>query len=282
MSEIIPEVEWYKALEIAKLSKRIIILGQIDTGKSTFAKYLIQNIIKEQSVCFIDSDIGQSSIGLPTTIALKVYSKNYINKNPSNGIVIDFDKLFFVGFTTPSISPELFLSEFAKASSFAQKLNMKTVVDTTGFVLGEMAKKIKLEKISILKPDLVIAFERKGELSHILNEIKIETIILTPSKNIVSRSPIKRAEYRMNKFKKYLTNVESYAVSRKLIHGTPIVASDGTIVGLFTEEECIALGVIESLDRENVFFSSPPINIKAIKKIKIGRVSLKGLINETV
>ncbi|MCX7881590.1 MAG: hypothetical protein N2482_03745, partial [Patescibacteria group bacterium] len=115
----------------------------------------------------------------------------------------------------------------------------------------------------------------------ILTDIKTETIILDSSKNIIPRSPLKRAEYRMNKFKKYLANVESYAVSRKLIHGTPIGSSEGIIAGLYTQEECIALGVIESLDRENVVFSSPSINIKAIKKIKIGKINLKSLLNET-
>ncbi|MEN2994650.1 MAG: polynucleotide 5'-hydroxyl-kinase [Thermodesulfovibrio sp.] len=279
MAKLIPEVEWYDVLEKAKSSKRIIIIGEVDTGKSSFAKYLIKNLIQKEPVCFIDSDIGQSSIGLPTTIALKIYKEKNIEENQSDEVTIDFDKIFFVGFTTPSISPEIFLSEFTKASEFAQSLNIKTVVDTTGFVSGEMAKRIKLEKISILKPDLVIAFERKRELDHILTEIKTETIILKPSRNITPRNPIKRAEYRMKKFKKYFKNAESYAISKKFLHENLSGNIEGSLVGIF-QEECSALGVIESFDRENLFFLSPSIDIKAVRKIKLGKLNLKNLIDE--
>lgn len=278
-----PETYWDKVLEKAKVHEKIIILGEVDTGKSTFAKYLIKNFLGEQKpTCFIDSDIGQSSIGLPTTISLKIYNESTLPKNEYDDVIIDFDSLYFVGFTTPSISPEIFLSEFAKAVEFSKSLNIKTVVDTTGFVSGELAKKIKLEKISILQPDLVIAFERKDELSHILSEIKTETTILTPSKNITPRSPLVRAEYRMKKFKKYFTNKDSYAVSKKLIQGVLSGNPEGTIIGLFQDEKCLALGVIEDIDRENVVFSSPPVDIRAVKKLKIGKVNVKSLLNETV
>lgn len=271
---MIPEPDWSKVFEKARLCKRIIILGEVDTGKSTFARYLITSMLNEQkNVCFIDSDIGQSSIALPTTIAVKLYSET-ASLN-TDEIVIDFDRIYFVGFTTPSICPELFIQEFTEAVKFAEKLDVITLVDTTGLIAGEMGKNLKLKKISIFNPDLIIAFNRKGELNHIISEITSETIILTPSKNITPRNPMKRAEYRMKKFKKYFKNAETVAVERKLLKGSLPSIPQGTILGIFKDEECIAVGVIEDMDKENVIFFCPPLDIKAISKLKIGHLNLK-------
>lgn len=272
---MIPEPDWNKALEKARQYKKIIILGEVDTGKSTFARYLIKSILREQkSVCFIDSDIGQSSIAPPTTIAVKLYNETASLNDDE--IVIDFDRIYFVGFTTPSIYPELFIQEFTNAIIFAEKLDVITLVDTTGLISGDMGKKLKLKKISIFKPDLVIAFSRAGEINHILSEITSETIILTPSKNITPRNPLKRAEYRMKKFKKYFKNAETLAVERKLLKGQSLPNDpQGAILGIYKGEECMALGVIEDIDKEKVIFFCPSIDIKIINKLKIGHLNLK-------
>lgn len=274
---MIPEPEWNKVLEKVRQCKKIIILGEVDTGKSTFARYLITSILKERKpLCFIDSDIGQSSIALPATIAVKVYNEVALPQENTDEIVIDFDRIYFVGFTTPSICPELFIQEFTEAVKFAEKLDVITLVDTTGLVSGEMGKNLKLKKISILKPDLVIAFNRAGELNHIISEITSETIILTPSKNVAPRNPFKRAEYRMKKFKKYFKNAETVAVEKRLFKGQKLPKTpQGTILGIFKDEECIAVGVIEDIDKENVIFFCPPLDIKAINRLKTGHLNLK-------
>jgi len=273
---MIPETERDRILEKAKQCNRIIILGEVDTGKSTFSRYLIINIIREKPVCFIDSDIGQSSVGLPTTIAVKVFKDSLSAQENVDEILIDFDKIYFVGFTTPSISPELFIQEFTNAVKFAEKLDITTVVDTTGLISGEMGKNLKLKKISIFKPDLVVAFNRKGEINHIVSEITSETVIVEPSKNIVPRNPLKRAEYRMKKFKKYFNKAESFAVDKRLVRGViPHGNPEGTILGIFKDEDCLALGIIEDINKENVIFSSPPLDIKIVNRLKIGHLNLK-------
>ncbi|GAG69828.1 unnamed protein product, partial [marine sediment metagenome] len=65
-------------LEILSNKKGIIfLLGQTDTGKTTFAKELIKRYLeKNKKVAFIDSDVGQSTIGPPTTIGLKLIKCN--------------------------------------------------------------------------------------------------------------------------------------------------------------------------------------------------------------
>ncbi|MBC8389298.1 MAG: hypothetical protein ISS13_00700 [Actinobacteria bacterium] len=46
----------------------IFFLGQTDTGKTTFAKELInKNVDKNKKVAFLDSAVGQSTVGPPAT-----------------------------------------------------------------------------------------------------------------------------------------------------------------------------------------------------------------------
>ena len=56
-----------------------LIIGATDSGKSTLAKYLVQKLVSQNiNVCLIDSDVGQSSLGLPGTICMKVFSTKVI------------------------------------------------------------------------------------------------------------------------------------------------------------------------------------------------------------
>ncbi|MFO7928964.1 MAG: Clp1/GlmU family protein [Candidatus Humimicrobiaceae bacterium] len=49
------------------------LLGHIDTGKTTFSKEMIKAFLnKGEKVGFVDSDVGQSTAGPPTTIGAKL------------------------------------------------------------------------------------------------------------------------------------------------------------------------------------------------------------------
>jgi hypothetical protein len=65
-SELIPSV----------LSGGILILGDVDTGKSALAWRLVQLLAESQGpVGWIDGDIGQSSLGLPATTNLALLNE---------------------------------------------------------------------------------------------------------------------------------------------------------------------------------------------------------------
>jgi polynucleotide 5'-hydroxyl-kinase GRC3/NOL9 len=273
---MIPEPDWEVVLKEAKECKKVIVIGSVDSGKSTFIKYLIKNLNLEKPLIFIDSDIGQSSIGIPTTIALKYYKKEEAIKFEEKSPLIDFDKIYFVGATTPSVCPQIFLDEIKKAAEFAEHLNTTTLIDTTGLISAEQGKQLKLRKIEIFKPDLVIAFNKNGEIDHIINEIKSKVITLKPSSRIIPRNSAQRASYRLSKFKKYFEKLESFALEKRLLKKQQITENlEGTILGIFNSEDCIALGILEEVTKENVIFSSPPIDLKNVTHLKIGFVNLK-------
>ncbi|NLE76162.1 MAG: hypothetical protein GX605_05350 [Chloroflexi bacterium] len=68
--EIAVPAEWL-SLDPASLGRRIMVLGASDSGKSTFAGYLFQRVQADgRDAAFLDADLGQSTVGLPTTVNL--------------------------------------------------------------------------------------------------------------------------------------------------------------------------------------------------------------------
>lgn len=60
-------------LELDKLAGSIILVGGTDTGKSTLARWMVKGLVETgRTVGWIDGDIGQSTLGMPTTMNLFV------------------------------------------------------------------------------------------------------------------------------------------------------------------------------------------------------------------
>ena len=73
--EILAPKEWYAVLNVLEGEKGIaILLGTTDTGKSTLARFLITHLCQMGlKIALVDADIGQSLLGLPTTIGLSLF-----------------------------------------------------------------------------------------------------------------------------------------------------------------------------------------------------------------
>src|SRR4030043_1280111 len=96
--EILPELEWEGLLEKLKQQRgTAILIGATDSGKSTLTKYLVEKLIRENiNVSVVDADIGQSTLGLPGTISMKVFSHEKDIEQYT------FERMFFVGTTNPA------------------------------------------------------------------------------------------------------------------------------------------------------------------------------------
>jgi polynucleotide 5'-hydroxyl-kinase GRC3/NOL9 len=73
--DITPEAGWEGLMEeLLRRKGTVLVLGASDSGKSTLARYLIEGFLANGlRAAFVDSDIGQSSLGLPGTISMKVF-----------------------------------------------------------------------------------------------------------------------------------------------------------------------------------------------------------------
>ena len=167
--EIIPGPEWKELTEeLLKNRGTAIILGASDAGKSTLAKYLIKELLSRRvKVSLVDSDIGQSSLGLPGTISMKIFNK------PEEMKIFKPDRIFFTGVFNPAKRVSAMIEGTRRMVDISKARGVKTIlVDTTGLISGEIGVALKIGKIRALKPGQIIALQRYDELEQILSLIK--------------------------------------------------------------------------------------------------------------
>ena len=70
----------------------ILIMGGIDSGKTSFCTFLVNAAVKDNlRTCVIDADLGQSDVGPPSTVGF-----NFITKPIMDLFAIDAEDAFFV------------------------------------------------------------------------------------------------------------------------------------------------------------------------------------------
>lgn len=162
--------EWKGAAERILLSGKIVlILGAIDTGKTTLVTFLSNYSRKGKGkIAIVDADIGQSNIGPPTAIGL-----GWATKKISHLSEISLDKMYFVGAISPerNLLPTVVGTKIMVEKALAQGAKL-IIIDTTGLVSGEIGRILKRYKIELIHPDYLIAIQRKEELEPILQPFR--------------------------------------------------------------------------------------------------------------
>jgi len=261
--EIIATKEWFLLLDVLKEEKGIVILlGATDTGKSSLIKYLILNLCQQGlKVALVDADIGQSSLGPPTTIGLAVFKSD-----PDWEVVLSPPEIFFVGFTTPEGHFPLYLKGVKrmvdKAISYGTEL---VLVDTTGFVSGEAGKELKRRKIDLLSPRFILALQKSNEIEPILELYEGNPLYkiyrLPLSEQVKPRSMEERRMDKANKFRDYFKDsvIQELAIEEIKMEGEVLdpngdilpfdwaLRINGLLIGLKdSNDETLALGVIRN------------------------------------
>ncbi|MDZ7377305.1 MAG: polynucleotide 5'-hydroxyl-kinase [candidate division KSB1 bacterium] len=212
---------WQALLDQIRQESRggiIYVIGANDTGKSTLCTYLAENLAQRHLSAYIDCDPGQSLIGPPTTIGLKI---PFHSKDTSPSIY-----LYFVGSTTPRGHLLQTLVGIKKLTEHAQSLGAYWIVlDSSGFVLDPVAREFQFRVIDVLQPRFLIVLQRPDNdlrWTHSYQQHPtIRLFHLEPSRAIISRNPAMRKEYRTLKFKRYFETAVSQDIPLKGIscHG---------------------------------------------------------------
>lgn len=279
--EIIPECEWQGIVEdLMRYKGTAILLGTSDAGKSTLTKYLIKELLANRiKVSLVDSDIGQSSLGLPGTICMKRFGKweDFDDFKP--------DKIFFIGDLNPARNISLMIYGTKRMVIAARSEGAKIVlVDTTGLITGDLGRTLKIEKMKAIKPRHIIALQKSDELEHILALIEgIRIYRLRVSSHVKKRRREKRLGYREKKFKeyfrgartrKYLCKGLSFFYNRRKIDIQKVFIETGRLVGMNRNEDTIALGIFKRVRHDAVAIKSPLKSFDGINRIIIGDISL--------
>ena len=197
---------WEKlASRIVKPQQVVLVIGATDVGKSTFCRFLIDSAIRRGlKTAFVDTDVGQSQIGPPTTIGMRSFDPE------SSPVQFDgiADQLYFVG----DLSPRGPCLEVLTGTRLMVDRARETeadfiVVDTSGYLRGVPAVKLKQHKIELIRPNHVVCIGRSSELERITacygQQNWLDIHYLLPHQNVRSKSSKARRQYRKAQFDAY-------------------------------------------------------------------------------
>ncbi|MDN5321043.1 MAG: polynucleotide 5-hydroxyl-kinase [Thermococcaceae archaeon] len=237
--------EVLKIIQKEKKPLKIMILGGVDSGKTTLTVFLANELLSQGfRVAIVDSDVGQKGILPPALISLGFPDSIFTSMEEIKPI-----KHYFVG----TIAPNQFFGEMVTGVKLLVNEAMKRradiiIIDTTGLVHGSGVE-LKRMKIEIVKPDLVLALQRKDELEDILRPFEDRTRIirLAISENAKLHTREERRQIRKEKWKRYFENSREYILDLKRLHISGTMMFQGKEI---SEEE---KGLLESLFRWLVF-----------------------------
>ncbi len=151
---------------------KIMVLG-ISSGKTTLIKYLANNFLKEGlKGGYIDSDLGQQIINIPTTINIGTINEYIVSSDNINS-----DDTVFIGATFPkgnfkfivSLSCKRLIDNYVEKNKDIDFL----LIDTDGWIKTEAGILYKNFFIKTVDPDVLIVFH-DDEIEE-LSEIEKET-----------------------------------------------------------------------------------------------------------
>ena len=274
-----------EVVERALASRGVILLvGGLDSGKSTLASRIARASIEAGlQVGFLDADVGQSTVGPPATVGLRM-CRSVQDLDPAS--LARADRLAFVGATSPQghllplvVGTRLLLDE-------AREQGADTVVtDTTGLVSGVYGQLLKFHKIAVLRPDLVVGLERGEELQPLLGVVRrffaAEVLTLRVHADVVPASVEQRATNREDSMRGYFREpLQRFRVKPTVfVPALPalfdLAVLDHLLVGLSDGKgSCIGVGYLEYLAEEGALRLISPV-AEAPKALILGSVRLE-------
>jgi polynucleotide 5'-hydroxyl-kinase GRC3/NOL9 len=276
---------WNSALQVVKDIQNkpavIMIMGKVNSGKSSFITYLVNKLIDgKNKIAVLDSDVDQSDIGPPCTIAY-----GYAVKKVTELYELKVSNAFFVGVTSP-IQAAARTSEgtVVMYREIRQKAEADyVIINTDGWVEGENAVNHKLQLAKQLEPDLIVSIQNQEELKPLLSSINtVPTCYIESSTAVNVCYPEKRIKLRELNYAKYLKEAKirslfsSYMeIQEKNVLPKELGKEKGILVGLRDSKKFfLGIGIMIEYNRERrVMKVLTPVQSKPAS-ITIGRIKL--------
>lgn len=267
--------EW-EQINPADMAGTIVVIGDTDSGKSTFVRWLVSQLCRHhERVGWLDADVGQSTLGVPTTMSLAV-----VNALPDS--TPRADASFFVGNTSPRghMLPQIVGAH--KLQGRAREMGVDAiVVDTTGLVAQEAGGgALKQWKVALLKPNIVIAIQRHGELAHILaplvRDSRRAVHTLTVADAVSRKSTEERIARRRRRFQRYFAGASVHTInySRLPVYDLDQAGPQRLLALLDARGFARALGVIAEMTRNEMTVRTPLRSADDVAGIRIGSLRL--------
>lgn len=199
---------WIKSYEeLLNLQEKpitIMILGTVDSGKTSYCTFLVNKLLTEkQKVAILDGDLGQSDIGPPCTV-----SYAFVTEPVTDLFNLKAEDAFFVGVTSPSKAIDKVITGLTTLKrEILSKSPDFIVINTDGWVEGEDAVRYKVQLVDRLEPHVIFCVQQKSELAPILDTIEeYRKKVVDSPQTIRQRTREKRKSLRELGYMKYLEN----------------------------------------------------------------------------
>ena len=145
----------------------VFLIGGLDSGKTTLGRAMVRAACEAgKTAAYIDADVGQKSVGPPTTIGVRII-RDPADVEPD--AMADGDAMYFVGATSPQGHMLSVATGTARLLAVARDAGAGfVIVDTSGMVSGVYGQLLKYHKLELVRPDLVVGLQRGEELDPLL------------------------------------------------------------------------------------------------------------------
>jgi polynucleotide 5'-hydroxyl-kinase GRC3/NOL9 len=270
----------WENLTFSSLRGVTLVIGAPDTGKSTFARYLYRRLGEHhERVGFIDGDMGQATLGPPTTMTLALSRPNddaFPPAGPRHRV--------FVGDVTPKGHMLPTLVGAHRLVQKAREENATAIVfDTTGLVdPAQGGGALKRAKIDLLRPTAVVGIQRGKELEHLLAPLRLSgrtcVIDLPASRAAYHRPPAARQEHRAAHFRRYFADAQPLKIDWQCLAIFPRPAfTSHRLVALEDKAGFVlALGIVTASDPtcETIMLHTPLASSEQVNAICLGDLAL--------
>ncbi len=247
---------WPKAFdllqELQKPCATAMVIGGVDSGKTSLCTYLVNRLIGEKrTVKILDGDVGQSDIGPPCTV-----SYAHVTKPVTDLFGVKAEDAFFVGATSPSEASSRTVEGLALMKAEISKTAVDfVIVNTDGWVIGEEAVAYKSRLAEMIAPDVVFCIQQGDELAPLLSALsKFRTVTICTPLTAKLRGREKRKSLRELGYAKYLAGakVKVWSLKRLTIEsalGKNQQANQGLLLGLHDSQgKFLGIGVLREID----------------------------------
>lgn len=252
-----------------------VALGGMDSGKTTFLKMVAEVAVRVgRKVAYLDTDVGQTTIGPPATIGMK-YLEHEDDLKPE--ALAHPDAMYFVGSVTPQGHLLPIVVGASKMAEQARAYGADIIlVDTTGLIGGTLGQILKYHKVEVLRPDLIVGFQRGEELEPILGALRRAFPLSVETLPVPAEVRPTDADERMTHRQDRLRAAFEPVVHRWKVKMGIFIPNvppdvdpallDGMLVGLEDGTgHCVGLGILEYRDGHLLLQSTADEGAKALR-----------------
>jgi len=273
-----PSDDWRAALARTLDARVTVVIGASDAGKTTLVATLAGELASRGArVGIVDSDVGQSEIGPPTTVGLGRIAGPVARIAEATPVALQF-----VGVSSPARDIRGVVEATRRMTDRARAEGLEPIlVDTSGLVTGWPGRLLKQRKIEAIDPDLLLVLEREDECAPIVERYeglpRPHVLRLRARGRPRSRSQTARRRHRVLALDLYLRDARSLSLARSAIalELPPGLDPSGSVSALCGLDDAqgntLALGIVEDVSSGTVRVLAPLPRAAVVASVRIGR-----------